>query len=71
MVRQEPRRHTVVPRRLAALARRQAVDGASPNLSGRAFLVWLHLRKERGDEVVLTVRAANGDAESIRFRLPE
>ena len=47
-----------------------AVDGESPDLFGRGFLVWFRLRHEPGDSVLLTVRDGNKE-RTIRYRLPE
>lgn len=47
-----------------------AVDGESPNLVGRAFLVWFRLRKEPGDDVELSVRDGL-ERRTIRYRLPK
>ncbi len=47
-----------------------AVDGESPDLVGRAFLVWFRLRKDPGDEVELSVRDGV-ERRTIRYRLHE
>jgi len=44
-----------------------AVDGASPDLLGRAFLVWFRRRFDPGDEVELTVWNRNGGRRSVSF----
>lgn len=46
-----------------------AVDGQSPDLHGRAFLVWFRLRHEPGDEVTLTLREGKA-LRKITYRLP-
>ncbi|MCZ6836807.1 MAG: thioredoxin family protein [Planctomycetota bacterium] len=46
-----------------------AVDGESPDLFGRPFLVWFRLRHEPGDEVTLTVRDGD-ELRKITYRLP-
>ena len=45
-----------------------AVNGQSPNLSGRAFLVWFRGLLEPGDEVVLRVRAAKGGEREVKYK---
>lgn len=46
-----------------------AVDGQSPDLHGRSFLVWFRLRHEPGDEVTLTLREGKS-LRKITYRLP-
>ncbi|MBI2297364.1 MAG: thioredoxin family protein [Armatimonadetes bacterium] len=48
-----------------------AVDGQSPPLVGRAFLVWFRLRYEKGDEVTLTLRARDGKELQVKYKLAE
>ncbi len=45
-----------------------AVNGQSPNLSGRAFLVWFRGMFEPGDDVVLTVRSAKGGEREVKYK---
>lgn len=45
-----------------------SVDGVSPDLYGRAFLVWFRTRKSPGDDVVVGVRDGDGVRE-VRYRL--
>lgn len=45
-----------------------AVDGRSPDLTGRAFLVWVRSTHEPGDPVVLRVEEGEG-AREIAYRL--
>ena len=47
-----------------------AVDGESPDLFGRPFLVWFRKRYQPGDWVILSVDDGNGPRE-VRYRLPE
>ena len=47
-----------------------AVNGESPNLAGRAFLVWFTLRFEPGEVVTLTVMDGPSSARDITYRLP-
>ena len=46
-----------------------AVDGESPDVAGRAFLVWFRMRHEPGDEVTLTVKDAQGRDRKVTYRL--
>ena len=46
-----------------------AVNGESPDLVGRAFLVWFRLNHQVGDEVTLTV-LENGEQREIQYTLP-
>jgi len=46
-----------------------AVDGESPDLAGRGFLVWFRQRHEPGDEVTLTVKDAQGKERKVAYRL--
>ncbi len=45
-----------------------SVNGQSPDLSGRAFLVWFRGLFEPGDEVVLRVRAAKGAVREVKYK---
>ena len=45
-----------------------AVDGQSPDLTGRGFLVWFRQRYEPGDPVTLRVRSGEEEQE-LRYRL--
>jgi hypothetical protein len=47
-----------------------AVDGESPNLAGRAFLVWFIKKFEPGDRVTLTVVDKPGQAREVTYQLP-
>ena len=47
-----------------------AVDGESPDVVGREFMTWFRLRRDRSNEVVLTV-LDRGQRREIRYRLPE
>jgi serine protease Do len=46
-----------------------AVDGVSPNLNGRAFLVWFRQAHDAGDRVTLTVRNPQGETKDISYEL--
>jgi hypothetical protein len=46
-----------------------AVDGASPDKAGRAFLVWFRQQHEPGDEATFTVVAADGARRDVVVRL--
>lgn len=46
-----------------------AVNGERPAVDGRAFMVWLRLHFEPGDEVELEVRTLDGETGKIRYRL--
>ncbi len=48
-----------------------AVNGKSPNVAGRGFMVWFRLNHEPGDTVTLTVSAGNDEARTIRYKLPK
>lgn len=45
-----------------------AVDGQSPDVAGRAFLVWFRMNHEPGDEVRLTVKDPQGRPRDITYR---
>lgn len=45
-----------------------AVDGESPNVDGRAFMVWFRLNYEPGDEVTLTI-VRNGQKQDITYKV--
>lgn len=47
-----------------------AVDGESPDLTGRAFLVWFIQRHDPGDRVTLTVANKAGEKREVSYRLP-
>ena len=47
-----------------------AVNGESPDLFGRSFLVWFRLEHEHGQEVTLSV-LDRGQPREITYRLPE
>ena len=46
-----------------------AVDGKSPDVAGRGFLVWFRRHHEPGDEVTLTVKDAQGQERKVSYRL--
>lgn len=46
-----------------------AVDGQSPNLSGRAFLVWFNMRHSVGDEVRITVQGSSTEKRELVYTL--
>jgi len=46
-----------------------AVDGQSPNLAGRAFLVWFRLHHDVGDTVHVTAKDAKGRAKEFAYTL--
>lgn len=46
-----------------------AVDGESPDLAGRPFLVWFRLRHEPGDRVELTVVDDSGARRTLGYTL--
>jgi hypothetical protein len=45
-----------------------AVDGESPDLHGRAFLVWFRRRHDAGDSVTLRVLGTDGTSRDIIYR---
>jgi hypothetical protein len=45
-----------------------SVNGESPNLTGRPWIVWFRTRVEPGDEVVLGVVDAKGERREVRYR---
>jgi hypothetical protein len=47
-----------------------AVDGESPNLIGRAFLVWFIQKHDPGDRVTVTVTDSSGRARDVSYQLP-
>jgi hypothetical protein len=47
-----------------------AVNGESPDLTGRAFLVWFIQRYDAGDPVTLTVVNKAGEKRDFTYRLP-
>jgi hypothetical protein len=47
-----------------------AVDGRSPNVAGRAFLVWFRRHYDPGDAVTFTVVDQAGQSQKIRCTLP-
>jgi hypothetical protein len=46
-----------------------AVDGQSPNVVGRGFLVWFRMQHEPGDQVALTTRGPDGKEQVITYEL--
>jgi S1-C subfamily serine protease len=46
-----------------------AVDGQTPDVAGRRFLVWFRRHHEPGDEVTLTVKDAQGKERKVSYRL--
>jgi|GEM_PF-300112 len=46
-----------------------AVDGESPDLFGRAFLVWFRLRYEAGDTIELTLVNPQGNTRKIKYEV--
>ncbi len=48
-----------------------AVNGQSPNVAGRAFMIWFRLNHEPGDTVELTVSAGKDESRTIRYTLPK
>ena len=46
-----------------------AVNGQSPNLNGRAFLIWFRQRYDPGERVTLTVRDRPGPERKISYQL--
>ena len=46
-----------------------AVDGQSPDVAGRGFLVWFRQRYEPGDAVTLTLRDPQGKERKVSYRL--
>jgi hypothetical protein len=46
-----------------------AVDGESPDVAGRGFLVWFRQHHEPGDDVTLTVKDAQGGERKVTYRL--
>ena len=47
-----------------------AVNGESPDLTGRAFLVWFIQRYDPGDRVTLTVMDKPGQTRELTYQLP-
>ena len=47
-----------------------AVNGESPNLTGRAFLVWFVQKYDRGDRVTVTVMDRPGQRRDLTYQLP-
>lgn len=47
-----------------------AVNGKSPNIASRAFVVWVRLNFEPGDPVELKVKDAKGGDLTIKYKLP-
>ena len=45
-----------------------AVNGKSPNLSGREFMVWFRTTFEPGDEVTLHVRDGKGKERDVKYK---
>lgn len=45
-----------------------SVGGESPNVAGRAFLVWFKMRYEPGDEVKVTVKDPRGRGRVVTYR---
>ena len=48
-----------------------AVNGESPNVAGRGFLVWFIQRFDPGDRVTLTVTDGPDKAHHISYQLPQ
>ena len=46
-----------------------AVGGESPNLHGRAFLVWFRKRYDTGDTVTLRVVGGDGSKREVTYEL--
>lgn len=46
-----------------------SVNGESPNVAGRAFLVWLRMRYEPGDELNMTAVSSNGESKKVTYTL--
>lgn len=47
-----------------------AVGGESPNVAGRAFLVWFKMHYEPGDQVTVTLKNPAGQERKVSYRLP-
>lgn len=47
-----------------------AVNGQSPGVFGRAFVIWFRLHLEPGDPVTLDVVGGNGKRRQVRYRAP-
>lgn len=47
-----------------------AINGESPNLSGRAFLVWFIKKFEPGDRVTVTLLDNNGRQREVKYQFP-
>ena len=47
-----------------------AVGGESPDVAGRAFLVWFKMHYEPGDEVTVTLKDTAGKERKVSYRLP-
>jgi serine protease Do len=48
-----------------------AVNGQSPNLTGRAFLVWFIKHYEPGDHITATIIDGTGEQREISYTLPK
>jgi len=46
-----------------------AVDGQSPDVAGRGFLVWFRQHHEPGDEVTFTVKDTTGKERKVTYRV--
>ena len=46
-----------------------AINGQSPNVSGRAFLVWFRQQFDRSDKVAVTLRDEKGQSRKISYHL--
>jgi hypothetical protein len=47
-----------------------AVNGESPNLSGRAFLVWFIQKYDRGDRITVSAVDSSGQSRDVTYHLP-
>lgn len=45
-----------------------AVNGESPNLFARDFLLWFRMKYEPGDDVILTVKNENGKEREVTYK---
>lgn len=47
-----------------------ALDGESPDLAGRSFMLWFRLEKDPGERIELTVVDRDGERRTVAYELP-
>ena len=47
-----------------------SVNGESPNIAGRAFLVWFIQKFDPGDRITLTALDGSGEPRELSYELP-